>query len=266
VPAGYVNCTAESLPGRKSAGSAARRAGSTVALGTCAPPLGGPASAAVPGAELCGCCEEQESNHKTPANISMASLFPSHLQCVVGRSRRRSPGGPARWRCRGRAGLFLRVALAVSEFGQLGVRRHEPHTARTEIHDQGGVKLDADDPAEAVLIVGNLIAHRELLSGRSDRWRAEGAGGQETPGRGAGCFHHYQYAPACGMRLPASGRSSASDPLVLAAGRWPRCLPISTATASRLVPDAHALCGYESRSRLAVLLWDGDGCQSLGGR
>jgi hypothetical protein len=59
------------------------------------------------------------------------------------------------------------VPLAVSESGQLGARRHDPHTARTEIHDQGSVNLDADDPAEAVRIVGNLIPHGELLSRRS---------------------------------------------------------------------------------------------------
>jgi hypothetical protein len=92
--------------------------------------------------------------------------------------------------------------LAVSEFGQLGTRRHDPHTARTEIHDQGCASLDPDDPAEAVLIVGNLIPHCELLSRRSGIWRTERAGGQEAPGRGAGWFHHYQYAP-CRPYAPA---------------------------------------------------------------
>jgi hypothetical protein len=101
-----------------------------------------------------------------------------------------------------RRGAVRRVPLAVSEFGQLGARRHDPHTVRTEIHDQGGVNLDADDPAEAVPIVGNLIPHGELLSRRSGGWGAEGASGQEAPGRGAGWFHHYQYAPA---RPPATG-------------------------------------------------------------
>jgi hypothetical protein len=100
--------------------------------------------------------------------------------------------------------------LAVSEFGQLRVRRHDPHTARTEIHDQGGVNLDADDPAEAVPIVGNLIPHGELLSRRSGGWRAERASGQVAPGRGAGWFHHYQYAPAGSTRLP--GRSALVPP------------------------------------------------------
>ena len=77
------------------------------------------------------------------------------------------------------------MSMAVSEFGQLGARRHDPHTARTAIHQQGGVNLDADDPAEAVRIVGNLILHGELLR-RSDGRGAEGTGGQEAPGRGAG--------------------------------------------------------------------------------
>lgn len=90
-----------------------------------------------------------------------------------------------------RRGAVRRVPLAVSEFGQLGARRHDPHTARTEIHDQGVASLDADDPAEAVPIVDNLIPHRELLSRRNGGWGAEGASGQEAPGRGAGWFHHY---------------------------------------------------------------------------
>jgi hypothetical protein len=94
--------------------------------------------------------------------------------------------------------------VPVSESGQLGARRHDPHTARTKIHDQGGVNLDADDPAEAVRIVGNLIPHGELLSRRSGGWAGEGTSGQEAPGRGAGWLHHYQYAPAGSMRLPGA--------------------------------------------------------------
>jgi hypothetical protein len=78
--------------------------------------------------------------------------------------------------------------MAVSEFGQLGARRHDPHTARTEIHQQGGVNFDADDPAEAVRIVGYLILHSELLR-RDDGWGAEGTSGQEAPGRGVGWLH-----------------------------------------------------------------------------
>ncbi len=87
------------------------------------------------------------------------------------------------------------LPLAVSESGQLGARHNDPHTARTEIHGQGNVRLDADDPAEAVGIVDNLILHGELLSRWSDRRGAEGTGGQEAPGRSAGWLHHYQYAP-----------------------------------------------------------------------
>jgi len=107
-------------------------------------------------------------------------------------------------------GAVRRVPLAVSESGQLGVWRHDPHAARTEIHDQGGVDLDADDPAEAVRIVGNLIPHGELLSRRSGGRGAEGTSGQEAPGRGAGWLHHFQYAPAGSMRLP--GRSPLVPP------------------------------------------------------
>jgi hypothetical protein len=102
--------------------------------------------------------------------------------------RRRCPGGA--------------VPPTVSESGQLGARRHDPHAARTEIHDQGGVNLDADDPAEAVRIVGNLIPHGELLGRRSGGRGGEGTSRQEAPGRGAGWLHHFQYAPAGGMRLP----------------------------------------------------------------
>ena len=108
-----------------------------------------------------------------------------------------------------------RVSVAVSESGQLGARRHDPHAARTEIHDQGGVDLDADDPAEAVRIVGDLIPHGVLLSRRSGGWAGEGTSGQEAPGRGAGWLHHYQYAPAGSMRLP--GRPPLAPP------GWPGC-------------------------------------------
>ena len=119
-------------------------------------------------------------------------------------------GGGAR-----RRGAVRRVPLAVSESGQLGARRHDPHAARTEIHDQGGVNLDADDPAQAIRIVGNLIPHGELLSRRSGGRAGEGTSGQEAPGRGAGWLHHYQYAPAGSMRLP--GRSPLVPP------GWPGC-------------------------------------------
>ncbi len=101
---------------------------------------------------------------------------------------RRRPGGlqPGPAAVPRRRGAVGRVLLAVSEFGQLGAGRHDPHTARTEIYDQGAVNLDADDPAEAVRIVGNLIPHGELLSRRSGGREAEGTRRQEAPGRGAG--------------------------------------------------------------------------------
>ena len=84
---------------------------------------------------------------------------------------------------------------AGSELGQLGARRRDPYPARTETDDQGGVILDADDPAEAVLIVCYLVLLRELLGRRSGRRGAEGTCGQEAPGGGVGGFHHDQYAP-----------------------------------------------------------------------
>src|SRR6516162_7357000 len=84
---------------------------------------------------------------------------------------------------------------AASELGQLGAWRRDPHPARTEIDDQDGVILDADDPAEAVLIVCHLVAHGELLGRRSGGRGAEGTCGQERPGSGAGRFHHDECAP-----------------------------------------------------------------------
>ena len=91
----------------------------------------------------------------------------------------------------------------MSEFVQLGARRQDPHPARTEIHHHGGVNLDADDPAQAVRIVGNLILHSELLSRGSGGWGAEGTGGQEAPGSGAGLVHLFQYAPSGPRRAKA---------------------------------------------------------------
>jgi hypothetical protein len=99
----------------------------------------------------------------------------------------------------------LATALAsarVSELAQLGARHYEPHTARTEIYGQGSVLLDADDPTEAVGVVSNLIPQGELLSRRRGGRGAEGTGGQVAPGRSAGWFHHYQYAPV--RPLPAT--------------------------------------------------------------
>jgi hypothetical protein len=86
-------------------------------------------------------------------------------------------------------------ATAASELGQTRAWHRDPYPARAEIDDQGGgVILDADDPAEAVLIVCHLVLLRELLGRRSGRRGREGAGGQMAPGCGAGRFHHHQYA------------------------------------------------------------------------
>ncbi len=157
----------------------------------------------------------------TATNDSLPAPAPSSADQAV----RRGGGAPA-------AQYRPRVSLAVSEFGQLGARRHDPHTARTEIHVKGGVNLDADDPAEAVRIVGNLIPHGELLSRRSGGWAGEGTSGQEAPGRGAGWLHHYQYAPAGSMRLP--GRSPRIPPGWPGYGRTAR-LPASAYRVARLV-------------------------------
>ena len=136
-----------------------------------------------------------------------------------------------------------RVSLAVSEFGQLGARRHDPRTARTEIDEQGGVNLDAQDPAEAVRIVRNLIPHGELLGRRSGGWGAKGTSGQEAPGRGAGWFHHYQYAPVGSMRLP--GRS-----------HWVR--RAGHATGGRHAGPVHGVTGLPPYLRIQISLDGGD--------
>ena len=141
-----------------------------------------------------------------------------------------------------RRGAVRRVPLAVSESGQLGARRHDPHTARTEIHVHGGVNLDADDPAEAVRIVGNPIPHGELLSRRRGGWAGEGTSGQEAPGRGAGWFHHYQYAPAGSMRLPAVCACRAARHWFRRAGQ---------ATGGRLTGRVHGVTGLPPYLRIA---------------
>jgi hypothetical protein len=90
---------------------------------------------------------------------------------------------------------------------------------RTEIDDQDGVILDADDPTEAVLIVCHLILHGELLGRRSEGRGAEGTCGQEGPGSGARMFHHDQYASlalAGSSGLPGYGR-----PAGRSAAGWP---------------------------------------------
>ena len=98
-------------------------------------------------------------------------------------------------------GLLMHQAAArrmpptASELGQLRAWHRDPYQARAEIDDQGGVILDADDPAEAVLIVCHLVLNGEVLGRGKDRRGPEGTRGQEAPGGGAGRFHQYKYAP-----------------------------------------------------------------------
>jgi hypothetical protein len=88
-----------------------------------------------------------------------------------------------------------RILPTALELGQLRAWHRDPYPARAEIDDQGGVILDADDPAEAVLIVCHLVLNGEVLGRGNERRGREGTGGQEAPGGGAGRFHHLQYAP-----------------------------------------------------------------------
>jgi hypothetical protein len=85
----------------------------------------------------------------------------------------------------------------MSQFGHLGEWREDPHLTRAEVYDHCFVTLDEDDPAEAVLIVGYLVADSELLNGRrSHRRHVEGTSWQGAPGRGAGWIHHL---PLCAL-------------------------------------------------------------------
>lgn len=84
---------------------------------------------------------------------------------------------------------------AASELGQLGAGCRDAHSLRTEVDDQGGVILNAHDPAEAVPVVSHLVLHGELLGRRGGGRGLEGACGQVAPGRGVGRLHHFQYAP-----------------------------------------------------------------------
>ena len=83
-----------------------------------------------------------------------------------------------------------------SELGQLGERRQDPYLTRTKFDNQGGVVLDADDPAKPVLIVGHLVLHGKLLNRGLGGPGVEGTRGQMAPGCGAGRLHHLQYAPS----------------------------------------------------------------------
>ena len=159
-------------------------------------------------------------------------------------------------------GAVRRVSLAESEFGQLGARRHKPHTARTEIHHQGGVNLDADDPAEAVRIVGNLIPHGELISRRSGGWGAEGTGGKVAPGRGAGWLHPFQYArPRVPVRAePGTDPGSYFvEPTVLT-----NTGPLYEAATIAFVISPVIMWGYRSRPRWLMALADCNAAKRLG--
>jgi len=105
------------------------------------------------------------------------------------------PAGCGSARAPGRDTAARLMPPTASELGQLRARHGDPHPARAEIDDQGGVILDTDDPAEAVLIVCYLVLLRELLGRRSGGRGAERTCGQEAPGGGVGGFHYDQYAP-----------------------------------------------------------------------
>jgi hypothetical protein len=144
------------------------------------------------------------------------------------------------------------VSLAVSEFGQLGARRHDPHAARAEIYQQSGVNLDADDPAEAVRVVGNLIPHLELLKRQSD-WGAEGTGGKVTPGRGVGWLH----------------LSSSMRPLRHTCDPLPLFVEPSVLTNTGPLCEAATISpvvtwGYRSGPRWLMALADGNAAERLG--
>jgi len=55
---------------------------------------------------------------------------------------------------------------------------------RTEVHEHG-VVFYAEDQAEPVLVVGDLIVHGERLGRRRRSRRGERAAGQVAPSRGA---------------------------------------------------------------------------------
>jgi len=81
------------------------------------------------------------------------------------------------------------------QLGELGARQRDPPLLRAEVH-QHGVIFHAEDDAEAVFVVGDLIVDGERL-GRGRRSRGgERAAGQVAPGRSAGCVH------STIMRLP----------------------------------------------------------------
>ena len=90
------------------------------------------------------------------------------------------------------------------QLGELGAREQDPPLVRAEVRKHG-VVFHAEDDAEPVRVVRDLIADGERL-GRTRRSRGmEWAGGQVAPGRGAGCLHTYIMRLPC----PAAGVSAA---------------------------------------------------------
>jgi hypothetical protein len=87
-----------------------------------------------------------------------------------------------------------RPGTTALQLGHLGVRAQDPHLRRAEIDERRDPVLDADHPAEAVHVVGHLVAHREVLGSRRDPG-LEGAGGQMALQCSRLC-HCPQYAPA----------------------------------------------------------------------
>ncbi len=98
---------------------------------------------------------------------------------------------PSAW-CRA-----LGAERLASEPHQLGAGRLDPELVRAEIDQHGALAFDTDDSAEAVLVVGYLVAHRVALGGRGGRFcNLEGATWQLAPGPGAKRSHYLQYAPS----------------------------------------------------------------------
>jgi hypothetical protein len=61
-----------------------------------------------------------------------------------------------------------------SELDHPGERCHDPDSPRSEIDDYGGIALDEDDPAKAVLLVGHHVVQFILFRRRFLRRRLEG--------------------------------------------------------------------------------------------
>jgi hypothetical protein len=87
------------------------------------------------------------------------------------------------------------------QLGHLRVRTQDPHLRRAEIHEHGDSVLDADNPAETVHVVGDLVADGEVLGRGGDRG-FEGTGGQVTL-RCSRLCHPPQYAPTAAPPAPS---------------------------------------------------------------